>query len=419
MVSGKWEAGMTMGIRNDLRTLTFIIGLATLTGLAACSDDSPTEPVPAVAWTGDGFTWTDPYGPDGDHFSRIEFRKVGATVHLRGWADAGTTRLSAGHVIGALPAEYSPGGAEAVFLLCATLGWPEGQADAHVGTAGVMIGGDGTVTVTTVQQYDGELRYLFFDSQSFSTPGDSWTNEGIAWSAPYADGGSYPSTLSYIAADGMVRLQGAANAGATLVQSGQVIGTLPEGARPPAGTSSILLCPTWGWPDGFQGGYVGTAGVIIGSDGRIEVQTAQQHDGQMQFIMFDGIGFATAATGWSGDGIVYTAPYAADGDYPSTLEFRAQGDLVSLKGLANAGGTRVQSMQEFCLLPADVRLQHGSERVVLCPTWGWPNEAPGGYVGTAGVAISVGGLVRIATVQQFDAQLQFVSFDGKVYSIED
>lgn len=408
-----------MRIRTDLRTLAFIIGLAALTGLAACGDDSPTKPGPAASWTNDGFAWTDPYSPDGNDFSKFEFRKVGSTVHLRGLANAGTTLLSAGQVIGVLPAEFRPGGTETVFLLCATAGWPGGQADPYVGTAGVMIAGDGTVVVTTVQQYDGELKYLFFDSQSFNTAGDTGTNEGIAWSAPYATGGSYPSTLSYVVSDGMVRLQGSANAGATRVQAGQVIGTLPEGARPPAGTSATLLCPTWGWPTGYPDGYVGTAGVIVFSDGRIEVRTVQQHGGQMQYVMFDGLGFATGTSGWSGDGIAYTAPYAADGNYPSTLQYRARGDLVSLQGWANAGNTRVQSYQEVCTLPAAVRLQDAGERVVLCPTWGWPNGLPDGYIGTAGVAINNGGPIRIVTVQQFDAQLQYVSFDGKVYSMRD
>jgi hypothetical protein len=409
---------MTMGIRDELRPLTLIIGLAALAGLAACGDDSPTGPAPAVTWTNDGFVWLDPFSPAGTEFSNLEFRKVGATVHLRGMVNAGTTLLSAGQVVGALPADFRPGGTESVFLLCATLGWPGGQTDAFVGTAGVVIHGDGSVNITTVQQHDGELKYLFFDAQSFSTEGGTWTNEGLVWSAPFAGGGEYPSTLSYAAADGMVHLQGSANAGATRVQAGQVIGTLPEGLRPPAGTTAALLCPTWGWPDGFPGGYVGTAGVVVFADGRIEVRTVQQHDGQMQYVMFDGLAFATTTAGWSADGLAYTAPYTADASQASTLRYRASGDLVRLQGHANAGATRVQAGQEICRLPEGVRLWTVGERIVLCPTWGWPAGYPDGYVGTAGVTIGSGGPIRVVAVQQFDAQQQYVSFAGKVYSLD-
>ncbi|MFO7653552.1 MAG: hypothetical protein R6X25_06985 [Candidatus Krumholzibacteriia bacterium] len=411
-------------IHSYIRILMIVTGLFTLAALSACGDDdSPTQPAATNPWSTDGFTWTAPFATDGSYPSDLQFRKVGNMVYLRGHANAGNTHVQSGQVIGTLPAGYCPTGNETVFLLGATWGWPTAYPSGYVGTAGISIGTDGSITVRSVKQYDGEQQFLSFDSLAFSTASgsDGWSGDGIAWTDPYVADGTYLSTLEYSVSGTMVRLQGAANAGATRVTAGQQICTLPEGCRPPEGQAVHLLCATWGWPGSHPAGYVGTAGVIILPDGRVLVRTVQEYDGQQQFLKFDGQAFSTVtgASGWSGDGIAWTAPYAPDEPYPSTLEINTGADPVLLRGFANAGGVRVSTGQTVCTLPTGARPPASVTPIMLCPTWGWPAASPAGYIGTAGMMLFPDGSLQVVTVQQFDAEQQFVCFDGKGFSPAD
>ena len=407
-----------------IRILMVVAGLFALAGLSACGDDdSPTKPPATNPWSADGFTWTAPFVADGSYPSSLQFRKVGDMVYLKGAADAGTTHVQAGQVIGTLPAGYRPTGSESVFLPAATWGWPAARPAGYMGIAGVSIGTDGTITVRTVKQYDGEQQYLSFDSLAFSTADgtDGWSGDGIAWTAPYAADGSYPSSLECSVSGTVVRLQGMANAGGTHVTAGQLVCTLPEGCRPPAGHTVQLLCATWGWPGGHAGGYVGTAGVQVFADGRVVVKTVHEYGGEQQYLKFHGQSFSTVAgaSGWSADGITWTAPYAADGNYPSDLEINTAADPVLLRGFANAGAAFLSAGQTVCTLPPDARPPTGTTRLLLCPTWGWPAASPDGYIGTAGVMISGDGSVEVNTVHQFDGMQQYLRFAGRSFSTAD
>ncbi len=255
------------------------------------------------------------------------------------------------------------------------------------------------------------------DSVNKPAPEADWSNEGIVWTAPYSPDGE-SSTLEFLKIGNMVHLKGFGNAVSTHVQSGQIIATLPAACRPPAGTNAVLLCPTWGWPGAEPGGYVGTAGVMVYDDGRIEVRTVQQYDGQQQFINFDGVCFSTAsgADGWLSDGLVWSAPYAADGPYPSSLEYCRIGTTVRLQGYANAGGTHVQNGQQIGTLPEGYRPPAGETAYLPCATWGWPSAHAAGYVGSAGVQVFPDGRLVIRTVQQYPGEQQFLMLDGMSFS---
>lgn len=396
---------------------SLIIGM----GLAGCGgDDSTTPPVPLEDWTNEGIAWTAPYSPDALAASTLEYRKSGTMVYLKGFGNASSTHVQAGQVIGTLPEGYRPAANISAVLLCPTWGWPTAVPDGFVGTAGVMIQADGEIQIRTVQQYDNQQRFIFFDGICFSTVvgGDGWTDEGFVWSDPFTTDGLYPSLLEFNKVGALVQLQGTINAGSTKVTAGQVIGTLPEGCRPPAGQEVRLLCPTWGWPTAFPDGFVGTAGLQILSDGSMVIKTVQQYPGEQQFLMLDGLSFSTVAgsEGWTGDAIDWNPPFSSEGTYPSTLELLQVGDIVRLRGFANAGTDRVQASQVLGTLAAGLRPPTGQTRFLLCPTWGWPTAYPQGYIGTAGVFIEPDGNVYVWTVQQFPDVQQFLMFDAKNFS---
>ena len=255
------------------------------------------------------------------------------------------------------------------------------------------------------------------DSPTTPQPTAQWSADGITWTAPYATTGDYPSTLEYRKSGTMVELRGTANAGATHVLSGQVIGVLPEGYRPPAGETAFLLGPTWGWPATRPSGAMGAAGVLVRSDGSVQVKSVHAFDGEQQYLSFDGLRFSTvvATDGWTGTGMTWNAPYAADGTYPSSLQFKKNGDIVHLQGSANAGSTLVQSGQFIGTLPEGYRPTADSV-ILLCPTWGWPSGHGDGFIGSAGVFIFPDGQVQIKSVHQYDGQQQFLMLDGISFS---
>lgn len=389
-------------------------------GLGACSDDdSPTSPPSVPDWSSDGIVLTGPYGTDPAYPSSLVYKTVDDVVYLQGSANAGSTHVQSGQVIGTLPEGQRPPAGTSILLLCPTWGWPTGHGlSGFVGTAGVTIFDDGTITVKTVQHFDGEQQFVMFDGLSFSTVNDGgggWSNAGITWTAPYTTGEGFSSSLEYRKVGTMVYLQGFANAGGTHVQTDQVIGTLPEGYRPAAGTSAILLCPSWGWPAGHANGYIGTAGVSIFADGTITIRTLQQFDGEMQFLNFDGLCFSTVADsdGWTNNGLTWTAPYSDGGGFPSSLTYRLSGDLAQLNGFANAGGDHVQAGGVVGTLPEGYRPAAPESAFLLCPTWGWPAAVSSGYIGTAGVIVETDGTINVRTVQQYDGEQQFLNFDGK------
>lgn len=120
----------------------------------------------------------------------------------------------------------------------------------------------------------------------------SWTNAGIVWTAPFSTDGLYPSTLQYKKIGNLVFLKGFANAVAPNLTKGQIIATLPEGYRPPAGFVPRFICPTWGWPSAVPAGYSGTAHVSIDSSGVITVREVYQYDTEQQFLYFDSLFFS-------------------------------------------------------------------------------------------------------------------------------
>jgi hypothetical protein len=378
-------------------------------------------------WTDQGIVWVAPYAATaGTWPNGMKYLKGGTTVHLKGAVDASSTRVRSGQVIGTLPEGCRPPAGHSAMLLCPTWGWPTGHTDnGYVGTAGVIVHSDGRTEIRTVQQFDGEQQFLFLDGLSFSTVTgtDGWSNAGMAWTAPYTTGGTYPSTLEFAKSGSTIRLRGFANAGGTWVHAGQVVGTLPAGYRPPAGYSVFLLCPTWGWPTGHtDNGYVGTAGVFVHSNGNIEIRTVQQFDGEQQFLMFDGLSFSTVygADGWTGGGMTWNSPFTTVAPYPSTLEYAKTRDIVRLQGFANAGSTRVRSGQVPGSLPAGYRVPPHGVRTLLCPTWGWPTgHTVDGYIGTAGVMLFDDGRVNVRTVQQYDGEQQFLAFDSRSFSTLD
>ena len=400
-----------------LGILLMCTGLCMTFGVTGCSDDDDITgpgPEPGPTWTNEGITWNAPYTPTGSTPSTLQYIKLGDIVHLQGMANAGGINVQEGQLVGTMPEGYRSPATTTRMLLCPTWGWPSGKPDGYIGTAGVFIFADGGVHIKTVQQYNAEQQFAFFDSKSFCVT-NGWTNDGITWTAPYSTEGSYPSTIQYKKEGDIVYLQGHANAGGTNVQEGQFICTLPEGYRPPAHTTRFFLCPTWGWPTGKPGGYVGTAGVFIFADGGVHVKTVQQYNGEQQFMNLDGICFSTSDT-WSNAGITWNAPYKPGGSTPSTLQYKKIGDIVYLQGMANAGGTWVQEGQDICVLPEGLRPPVTTPRNLLCPTWGWPTGKPDGYVGSAGVIIFNDGRVHIKTVQQYDGEQQFLLFDAICYS---
>ncbi len=403
-----------------LRCVLLLVAICFAMGLAGCGgDDSPTQPQPTEEWSTDGITWTAPYSLTGNYPSTLKYRKSGTMVHLQGFANAGGTRVQAGQYIGTLPDGCRPPATETAFMLCPTWGWPAAHPAGYIGVAGVMVFADGGVQVKSIHAYNGEQQFLAFDGMRFSTVAgaDGWTNAGITWTAPFATGGSYPSTLEYKKVGDVVHLQGAANAGSTRIQSGQVIGTLPEGCRP-EGETVFLLCPTWGWPTGHAEGFIGSAGVYIFTNGQVQIKSVHQYDGQQQFLMLDGLGFSTVAggAGWTNTGIAWTSPFTAGGSYPSLLEYRSPGDLVELRRFVNAGGIRVQSGQIVCTLPEGVRPPAAHTRFLLGTTWGWPTGHATGYIGSAGVFVLPDGQLQVMSVHQYDGQQQFLSFDSRQFS---
>jgi len=405
-----------------VRRAGLIVGVAlaaVLAGGGCGGDDGVTPtPTPTPTWSNADIAWNAPYAQDPGFPSTLSYLVDGTTVLLQGTANAGGVKVQSGQVICTLPEAVRPPAGESAIVLCPTWGWP-GGGDGQIGTAGIIILPDGQVIVRTLQQYDGQMQFVMFDGISFSkvSGSDGWTNSGITWSTPYAADGAYPSTLEYRRIGTLVQLRGFANAGGTHVTAGQIVGTLPAGYRPPSSGAAMLLAPTWGWP-GVPNGYVGTAGVFVHSDGTIEVKTVQQYDGDQQFLNFDGLVFSTAEStdGWTDDGMVYTAPYTADGGYPSYMEFLKTGSLITLRSVANAGGVYVQAGQVVGTLPTGYRPPTVDSVMYLCPVWGWPAGYPNGYIDTAGVSIWPDGTIHVHTLAAYDGDLQFLGFEGKRFS---
>jgi len=120
-------------------------------------------------WTSEGFLWNPPFSDSGSFPSEIKFKKIGTTVYLRGYANAGSTRIQSGQKIGTLPEEYRPTSGGSVMYVCPTWGWPSAYPNGYVGSAGIQVWNNGEIHITTVHQYDGEQQYMIFVNKSFPT----------------------------------------------------------------------------------------------------------------------------------------------------------------------------------------------------------------------------------------------------------